>query len=113
MPPPIVLHVLLTQSSPYKTNPFFPRRIAKKKHGLILGTILGYIFYLGIKKVHFQCHNAIAKKLPKQLCLYLLNGTIESGVEVCRTHVVLECELPATVLSQIKPAQSKKIKRIT
>lgn len=39
-------------------------------------------------------------------CLYLLDGAVEGGVEVCRTHVVLECELPAAVLSQIKPAES-------
>jgi len=38
---------------------------------------------------------------------YLLDGAVEGCVEVRRTHVVLECELPPAVLGQVKPARKK------
>lgn len=31
------------------------------------------------------------------LILYLFNRPIESGIEICRTHVMLECQLSPTV----------------
>lgn len=35
---------------------------------------------------------------------YLFDWPVEGGIEVCWTHVMLQCELPTAVLGQIKSA---------
>lgn len=35
----------------------------------------------------------------KSVNIYLFNWTIEGSIEICRTHVMLECELSTTVFS--------------
>lgn len=38
---------------------------------------------------------------------YLSDRPIESGIQICRTHVMLQCKLSSTVLTKIKPVNQK------
>lgn len=75
------------------------------------------------KHLKHDCQGGVEPHLTKYHCLfrsstehyrrthdlvfgrYLLDGAVEGCVEIRRTHVVLECELPPAVLGQVKPAQ--------
>lgn len=43
-----------------------------------------------------------------EYCIYHFNSSVEDCVKVCTAHMVLQCELPATVFGKVKSVKNKK-----
>lgn len=66
---------------------------------LILTFSMGLLLFykiLKLQKIHLLTRNK-RYNIYIILILYLFNRPIESGIEICRTHVMLECQLSPTV----------------